>query len=163
MGSEVPPADDAQNAPTALSRMASRQRSTSGKSCAADKEVDNARVISAHCTSIAPEGDGPSLGLDAVEKRAFNAGIRTVVKVCLMRGAEGRGGFAVSMNDTSFFETVSRSGTWANKIGFVETESKAGIDFCVCGCAGICISWASGKVRYIKFLRGYVSQRRKLT
>ena len=45
------------------------------------------------------------------------------------------GGFAESMKDASFVETVSRLGTWVNKIGSVETESNAGIDFCACGCA----------------------------
>lgn len=41
----------------------------------------------------------------------------------------------MSMNEASFLNTASRSGTCENKMGSVDTTSSAGIGFWVCGCA----------------------------
>lgn len=92
--------------------------------------------MSAHCVSTALDGDGPGLDFDDAEgNRALRAGISTVAKVCLMLDEAGRVELAASIKDTNLFETVSRSGTWVKSIGSVDTESRAGRDFCVWGCA----------------------------
>lgn len=70
-----------------------------------------------------------------VGKRAFSHGMTWELSLCFTVCAEEDDSDDLSMKDVNFAKTVSNAGTCVNRIGSVETESRAGIDFCVCGCA----------------------------
>lgn len=99
--------------------------------------VQSSRVISVQLRSSWPDAGGDLvLACVFTENLVLSQGTTSFVSLCLIDWEDEVDGDDLSMKEVSFARTVSSAGTWANRMGSVDTESRAGMDFCECGCAG---------------------------